>query len=95
MPHRYLWTDAFAVCNYLELYRQTKEQSFLQLAVKLVNQVHRILDQHRKDSIRSGWISDLDEKQAQQHPTQGGLRIGKRLNEQQPGKLVDEALNSI
>ena len=22
-PRRYLWTDAFAVCNYLELYRQT------------------------------------------------------------------------
>jgi hypothetical protein len=23
-PQRYLWTDAFAVCNFLELYRQTK-----------------------------------------------------------------------
>jgi hypothetical protein len=22
-PNRYLWTDAFAVCNFLELYRQT------------------------------------------------------------------------
>ena len=41
-PRRYLWTDAFAVCNYLELYRQTEEQSFLQLALKLVDQVHRI-----------------------------------------------------
>lgn len=91
-PHRYLWTDAFAVCNYLELYRQTREQSFLQLALNLVDQVHRILGQHRKDSIRSGCISGLNEKQAQQHPTQGGLRIGKRLNEQQPGEPVDESL---
>ena len=22
-PQRYLWTDAFAVCNYLDLYRKT------------------------------------------------------------------------
>jgi len=33
-PRRYLWTDAFAVCNYLELYRQTGEQNFLQMALK-------------------------------------------------------------
>ena len=24
-PRRYLWTDAFALCNYLQLYRQTNE----------------------------------------------------------------------
>ncbi len=24
-PRRYLWTDAFAVCNFLELYRQTSD----------------------------------------------------------------------
>ena len=23
-PRRYLWTDAFAVCNYLELFRRTE-----------------------------------------------------------------------
>ena len=43
VSRRYLWTDAFAVCNYLELYRQTKEQSFLQLALNLVDQVHQNL----------------------------------------------------
>jgi hypothetical protein len=91
-PHRYLWTDAFAVCNYLELYGQTGEQTFLQLALKLVDQVHQILGRHRKDSVRSGWLSGLDEEQAQQHPTQGGLRIGKQLNERQPGEPVDESL---
>ena len=36
-PRRYLWTDAFAVCNYLQLYRQTGEQRFLQFALKLVD----------------------------------------------------------
>ena len=92
IPRRYLWTDAFAVCNYLELYRQTGEQTSLQLALKLVDQVHQILGQHRKDSVRSGWLSGLDEEQAQQHPTQAGLRIGKQLNEWQPGEPVDESL---
>ena len=91
-PTRYLWTDAFAVCNYLELYRQTGEQTFLQLALKLVNQVHQILGQHRKDSVHSGWLSGLDEQQARQHPTVGGLRIGKRLNERLPGEAVSESL---
>jgi len=91
-PRRYLWTDAFAVCNYLELYRQTGEQSFLQLALKLVDQVHRILGRHRKDSVRSGWLSGLDEEQARQHPTRGGLRIGKRLDERLPGEPVSASL---
>ena len=91
-PRRYLWTDAFAVCNYLELYRQSGEQSFLQLALKLVDQVHRTLGQHRKDSIHSGWLSGLDDVQARLHPTRGGLRIGKRLDERQPGEPVNESL---
>ena len=91
-PRRYLWTDAFAVCNYLELYRQSGETSFLQLALKLVDQVHRTLGQHRKDSIHSGWLSGLDDVQARLHPTRGGLRIGKRLDERQPGEPVNESL---
>ena len=91
-PRRYLWTDAFAVCNYLQLYQQTGEQTFLQLALKLVDQVHQILGRQREDSVHSGWLSGLGEEQAQLHPTQGGLRIGKRLNEPQPGDAVNESL---
>ena len=30
-PRRYLWTDAFAVCNFLELYRRTREERYLDL----------------------------------------------------------------
>ena len=92
-PQRYLWTDAFAVCNYLELYRQTADPAFLQLALKLVDQVHQILGKHRKDSGHKGWLSGLDEELALQHPTRGGLRIGKKLNEPQPGEPVDESLH--
>jgi len=91
-PRRYLWTDAFAVCNHLELYRQTGEETSLQLALKLVDQVHQTLGKHRKDSKRSGWISSLTEEQSQLHPTQGGLRIGKPLDEHKPGDTVDESL---
>ncbi|MFC2073490.1 hypothetical protein ACFLRS_01395 [Campylobacterota bacterium] len=91
-PRRYLWTDAFAVCNYLELYRQTGSKEFLELALRLVTQVHQILGKHRNDSQFSGWLSGLNEEEAQQHPTQSGLRIGKKLNERQPDEPVDESL---
>ncbi|MDD1680753.1 MAG: glycoside hydrolase family 127 protein, partial [Methanoregula sp.] len=39
-PRRYLWTDAFAVCNYLELYCRTGDALYRDLAVRLVDQVH-------------------------------------------------------
>ena len=91
-PQRYLWTDAFAVGNYLELYRQSRQQSFLQLALKLVDQVHQTLGKQRKDSGSSGWLSGLGEEQGRLHPTQGGLRIGKKLAERQPGEPADESL---
>jgi len=91
-PRRYLWTDAFAVGNFLQLYHQSSEQRFLQLAIKLVDQVHHTLGKQRKDSRHSGWLSGLNEEQGQQHPTQGGLRIGKKLPERQLDEPIDESL---
>lgn len=91
-PHRYLWTDAFAVCNYLELFCRTGEETYLRLALSLVDQVHHILGRHRGDDQRNGWISGLDEMEGELHPTAGGLRIGKGLNERQPEKSFDESL---
>jgi hypothetical protein len=92
IPRRYLWTDAFAVCNFLELYRQTKGEQARELALRLVDQVHNILGRHRKDDSRTGWISGLDEEEGRLHPTKGGLRIGKELNERHPDDPVDERL---
>ncbi len=80
-PRRYLWTDAFAVCNFLELYRQTGAEKYKDLALRLVDQVHNILGRHREDDPRTGWISGLDEREGKMHPTIGGLRIGKKMNE--------------
>jgi hypothetical protein len=91
-PRRYLWTDAFAVCNFLELYRRTSDEKFLDLALRLVDQVHTSLGRHRDDDPRTGWISGLGEEEGRRHPTIGGLRIGKELNERRPGEPFDEGL---
>ncbi|HEY6007331.1 MAG TPA: hypothetical protein VIU40_03345 [Geobacteraceae bacterium] len=89
---RYLWTDAFALCNLLELFRQTQDAVWRGLALQLVDQVHHVLGRHRSDDPRSGWISGLNDAEGEVHPTRGGLRIGKRLNERGPGVPSDERL---
>ena len=91
-PKRYLWTDAFAVCNFLRLYQDSGDIEYKDLALKLVDQVHHILGRHREDDTRSGWISGLNEEEGEKHPTIGGLRIGKPLNERKPGEPIDEQL---
>lgn len=91
-PRRYLWTDAFAVCNCLELSRRTEDGRWTELALRLVDQVHRVLGRHRPDDPRRGWISGLDEREGEAHPTCGGLRIGKPLPERPPGEPLDERL---
>ena len=89
-PRRYLWTDAFAVCNFLELFRRTHNRTWQELALRLVNQVHAVLGRHRSDDLRTGWLSGLDDKEGERHPTAGGLRIGKKLNERRTGEPHDE-----
>lgn len=89
---RYLWTDAFAVCNYLGLARATGEQRYMELALDLVDQVHRTLGRHRDDDPRTGWISGLSEQEGERHPTRRGLRIGKSLPERRPEEPFDERL---
>lgn len=91
-PRRYLWTDAFAVCNFLGLYLRTRDEQFKKLALHLVDQVHFILGRHREDDPRTGWISGLPEQEGRLHPTRGGLRIGKGMNERTPGDPNDAQL---
>ncbi len=92
MPRRYLWTDAFAVCNFLGLYRQTSDEQYKDLALRLIDQVHFVLGRHRDDDLRTGWVSGLGEHEGRLHPTRGGLRIGKGMNERGPGDPYDEQL---
>ncbi len=91
-PVRYLWTDAFAVCNFLELFRRTDKQSYREEALLLVDQVHHVLGQHRSDDPRSGWISGLGTKEGEAHPAIGGLRIGKKRNERKFDAPYDDRL---
>jgi hypothetical protein len=89
---RYLWTDAFAVCNLLGIARATGVERYRELALRLIDRVHYALARHRPDDSRSGWISGLDEREGASHPTQGGLRIGKRFPERRPDEAFDERL---
>ena len=89
---RYLWTDAFALMNYLDLFRQTGKTRYRALATALIEQVHGVLGRHRPDDPRTGWLSRLPEAEGERHPTAGGLRIGKPLPERRPGEAYDERL---
>ena len=88
--HRYLWTDSFAVFNLLALFRQTNNQCYGDLVRVLIEQVHQVLGHHRPDDARSGWLSGLSEREGAEHPTLGGLRIGKPL----PERGADEPPNA-
>jgi hypothetical protein len=91
-PHRYLWSDAFAVCNFLELFGRTNDQEYRDRATELIEQVHRVLGRYRDDDMRSGWISGLNEEAGREHPTAGGLRIGKSLAERDANEALDDRL---
>ena len=49
-PRRYLWTDAFAVCNFLAIARATGEDRYTEIALQLIDQVHHTLGRHRPDA---------------------------------------------
>jgi hypothetical protein len=89
---RYLWTDAFAVCNFLELFKRTDDELYRRCATDLIGLVHQVLGRYRGDDIRQGWISGLDEETGQRYPTRGGLRIGKPLEERQVDEPIDQQL---
>jgi len=89
---RYLWTDAFAVCNLLTLEEATGSGIWRDQALTLIDDVHHRLGRHRPDDPRSGWISGLSEVEGERHPTCGGLRIGKPLPERAPGADFDREL---
>jgi hypothetical protein len=88
-PRRYLWTDAFAVCNWLGLYEATGEKGYLGLALRLVDQVHQVLGRNREDG---SWLSGLSEADGARLPTVKGLRIGKPLPERPESQKHDDGL---
>ena len=89
---RYLWTDAFAVCNFLHLYHQTGNPHYKKMAFLLIDSVHSVLGKYHPKENRKGYLSGLNETEAKEHPTIGGLRIGKPLTERAPNETYDEKL---
>ncbi|WP_345985825.1 hypothetical protein WCX49_01540 [Sulfurimonas sp. HSL-1656] len=87
---RYLWTDAFAVCNYLSLFKRLGAKGYLDKARALIDAVHRELGTFRADDGRHGTLSGLGEADAAHYPTVAGLRIGKPLPERGVEEAYDE-----
>ncbi|KAJ9612491.1 hypothetical protein H2200_004088 [Cladophialophora chaetospira] len=67
---RYLWTDGFAVVNFLTLYSLTSESQYLTFARNLISTVHAILGYTRDGTSRLPGATEHE-------PLKGGLRIGK------------------
>jgi hypothetical protein len=44
---RYLWTDAFGVCNFITLWKESQDELFLNLADALIQDVHDVLGKDR------------------------------------------------
>lgn len=91
-PQRYLWTDAFAVCNFLGLGDAHGGEPYYLLAHRLVESVHEELGRHRRDGDQRGWLSGLSNHEGRAHPTLGGLRIGKPLPERGQEEAFDPDL---
>jgi hypothetical protein len=89
---RYLWTDAFAVCNLLGISADEHDEEMRRLALQLVDLVHHALGRYSADDPRHGWISGLGEAEGEKHPTIGGMRIGKPLPERAADQPYDDAL---
>lgn len=90
-PVRYLWTDAFAVCNFVGRFVDHRDEDSLRLALELIEQTHHVLGRHRADDPRRGWLSGLPDAEGELHPTCGGLRIGKKWPERAQGAPEDPA----
>lgn len=89
---RYLWTDAFAVQTFFGLSNALNDNSYRKKALVLIELVHENLGRFHPDDDRKGWISGLGLEEGNEHPTAGGLRIGKKLPERQPDEPFNERL---
>lgn len=89
---RYLWTDAFAVSTLVALAETTRDPRHDLAALDLLKSVHGTLGRHRRDDGREGWLSGKVGSDAEEHPTAGGLRIGKPLPERKPHEPYEPEL---
>ncbi len=89
---RYLWTDSFAVQSCFALSHEPDGEEYRAYALYLIDLVHSSLGKFRNDDPRKGWISGLSSIEGKDHPTAGGLRIGKKLSERLDGEPYKQSL---
>lgn len=89
---RYLWTDAFAVQTFFGLFHIYNDEVYSRHAFDLIDLVHKTLGSFHPEDPRKGTISGPESKEAEEHPTAGGLRIGKRLPERREDQPFNENL---
>ena len=79
-PRRYLWTDAFAVCNFLELYARTANEAYMApcLAPSSIRSM-RFWENTAQMILEAGGSVDWTSKRGECIPRRGGLRIGKKV----------------
>ncbi len=92
-PRRYLWTDAFAVCNFLELIGKPVRDIYLDTALQTGGSGTFRSRQVQPWGCRAkaGSAASMS-RPGYEHPTCGGLRIGKKLAERKPDEPFDERL---
>jgi hypothetical protein len=74
---RYLWTDAFAVCNFLGLARATGERHYMDLALVLVDQVHHVLGVIGPTIPELGGSADSERRKARLIPLEEGCELAR------------------
>lgn len=86
---RYLWTDAFAVCNFIGL-SEAGDADQMRRARDLVARVHDVLGAYADEDGRRGWLGGVDDDVHRRSPTAAGLRIGKSRPERRADEAFDE-----
>lgn len=86
---RYLWTDAFALLNFMALKQTTDDKTCDAWTLRLIKEVHCHLGKFSSENSRSGWLSGYEGEKARNHPTVAGLRIGKEIPERGANEVYD------
>ena len=63
-PQRYLWTNAFAVCNFLELFERTGDQEYRCVAIALIEQGGFLADFAAMRVVRAGSAASMRRRDA-------------------------------
>ena len=92
---RYLWTDSFAVCNFLGLSRATGDERYERLALRLVDRVHEVLGRHLGGLSRYAQQGELRRSAATRLAFRElGLAIGLQAAERMSRAVMEGRENS-